>query len=110
MPYYVKKSKRDKLPPKVRKRMYHKDATLAQINQRNKVIQFANAYRGQPSALLLTKLVTEGYHPSEKRIYTSGGVGSWCWLPKFGIFRIQVRASHISTKGAYMPYALCVEV
>ena len=113
MSYYVKLRKhnhnRRKLTPRKRQ-IYHKEATLAQIAQREKVVQIAKWYKGQSSEKLCAKLAEFGYYPTEKRIYKSGGVGTWVWLPKFGVFRIQVRASHCSTNGAYMPYALCVEV
>ena len=89
---------------------YKKTATIAQMVVRNNVVNIAKAYRCQPTKLLLDKLAELGYYPAENRIYKSGGVGSWYWLPKFGIYRIQVRRSHISTKTEYMPYALCVEV
>ena len=91
-------------------RMYHKEATLAQISHRDRVRQIAKLYKGQSTETLCTKLAELGYYPTEKRIYKSGGVGSWVWLPKLAVFRVQVRASHCSTKGVYMPYALCVEV
>ena len=113
MVYYVKSRKhnhnRRNLTPHKRQN-YHKEATLAQIAQRNKVVQIAKWYKGQSTEKLCAKLAVLGYYPTDKRIYKSGGVGSWMWLPKFAVFRIQVRASHCSTNGAYMPYALCVEV
>ena len=113
MTYYVKFRKpnhnRRKLTPRERQ-IYHKEATLAQIAQREKVVLIAKWFKGQSTEKLCDKLAELGYYPTEKRIYKSGGVGSWIWLPKLGIFRIQVRASHCSTKGAYMPYALCVDV
>ena len=113
MSYYVKFRKpnrnRKKLTPRTRQ-IYHKEATLAQIAQRDKVVQIAKWYKGQSTVKLCAKLAELGYYPTDKRIYRSGGVGSWVWLPKSAVFRIQVRASHCSTKGAYMPYALCVEV
>lgn len=113
MSYYVKfqKPNRQRKNLSLRRRQnYHKTATLAQISQREKVVQIAKWYKGQSTDKLCAKLAELGYYPTEKRIYKSGGVGSWVWLPKFAVFRIQVRASHCSTKGAYMPYALCVEV
>lgn len=113
MSYYVKFRK----PVKNRKKftrcsrvIYHKEPTLAQIAQREKVVQIAKWYKGQSTEKLCDKLAELGYFPTEKRIYKNGGVGSWVWLPKFAVFRVQVRASHCTTKGAYMPYALCVEV
>lgn len=113
MSYYVKFRKPNRnrriLTPRKRQ-IYHKEATLAQIAQRDKVVQVAKWYKGQSNEKLCAKLAELGYYPTDKRIYKSGGVGSWVWLPKFAVFRIQVRASHCSTKGAYMPYALCVEV
>ena len=113
MPYFVKLRKSNKPPTKLtpqQRRIYHKEATLAQIAQRDKVVQIAKWYKGQSTEKLCAKLAELGYYPTDKRIYKSGGVGSWVWLPKFAVFRIQVRASHCSTNGAYMPYALCVEV
>ena len=113
MSYYVKcrkpSHKRRIFAPRERN-IYRKVATMAQIEQREKVVQIAKWYKGQSTEKLCAKLAELGYFPTDKRIYKSGGVGSWVWLPKFGVFRIQVRASHCSTKGAYMPYALCVEV
>ena len=113
MAYYVKLRKGskpfNKLTPRQR-RIYHKEPTLAQIEQREKVVRLAKSFRGLSTAKMVAKFEELGYYPTEKRIYQSGGVGSWCYLPKFAIFRVQVRASHISTKGAFMPYALCVEV
>lgn len=113
MSYYVKMrnpSRKRRLLTRQQSNKYHKVATLAQIAQREKVVQIAKWYRGQPTDILLAKLAEFGYYPTDKRIYQSGGVGSWHWLPKFGIFRIQVRASHCSNKGLFIPYALCVEV
>lgn len=113
MSYYVKLKNRNHNSKKLtlrQRHIYHKEATLAQIAQRDKVVQIAKWYKGQSSEKLCAKLAELGYYPTDKRIYKSGGVGSWVWLPKFAVFRIQVRASHCSTKGAYMPYALCVEV
>lgn len=111
--YYVKSRKRDRsrrnFTPRKRQ-IYHKEATLAQIAQREKVVQIAKWYKGQCTERLCAKLAELGYYPTDKRIYQSGGVGTWVWLPKLAVFRIQVRASHCTTKGAYMPYALCVEV
>jgi len=113
MTYYIKFRKpnhnRRKLTPR-RRQIYHNEATLAQIAQREKVVQIAKWYKGQSSEKLCAKSAALGYNPTDTRIYKSGGVGSWVWLPKFAVFRVQVRASHCSTKGAYMPYALCVEV
>ena len=113
MSYYVKLRKhnhnRRKLTPRKRQ-IYHKEPTLSQIAQREKVVQIAKWYKGQSTEKLCAKLAELGYYPTDKRIYKSGGVGSWVWLPKFAVFRVQVRASHCSIKGAYMPYALCVEV
>lgn len=113
MSYYVKcrKPRRDRriFAPRERN-IYHKVATMAQIAQREKVVQIAKWYKGQSTEKLCAKLAEFGLYPTDKRIYKSGGVGSWVWLPKFAVFRIQVRASHCTSKGAYMPYALCVEV
>lgn len=113
MAYYVKCKNRRRFrrfeTPRQRN-IYHKEATLAQIAQREKVVQIAKWYKGQSTETLCAKLAELGYYPTDKRIYKRGGVGSWIWLPKLAVFRIQVRASHCSTNGAYMPYALCVEV
>jgi len=89
---------------------YHKAPTLAQIAQREKVVQIAKWCKGQSTEKLCAKLAEFGYYPTDKRIYKAGGVGSWVWLPKLAVFRVQVRASHCTTKGAYMPYALCVDI
>lgn len=113
MVYYAKfrKPHRNNKNLSLRKRhIYHKEATLAQIAQREKVVQIAKWYKGQSTEKLCDKLAGIGCFPTDKRIYKRGGVGTWVWLPKFAVFRIQVRASHCSSKGAYMPYALCVEV
>ena len=113
MTYYVKlknpSRKRRFLTPRKRQ-IYHKEPTLSQIAQREKVVQIAKWCKGQSKEKLCAKLAELGYYPTDKRIYKSGGVGSWVWLPKFAVFRVQVRASHCSIKGAFMPYALCVEV
>lgn len=113
MSYYVKFRKpnhnRRILTPRKRQ-IYHKEPTLTQIAQREKVVQIAKWYKGQSTEKLCAKLAEFGYFPTDKRIRKCRGVGTWEWLPKFAVFRIQVRASHCSTKGAYMPYALCVEV
>ena len=112
MLYYVKSRKPLKVLPRVKlkKRLYHKEPTLSQIAQRDKVVHLAKSLRGLGLERVLNVFADMGYYPTEKRIYKSGGVGSWCWLPKFGVFRVQVRASHISSMSAFMPYALCVEV
>jgi hypothetical protein len=113
MSYFVKFRKpnhnRRKLTPRHRV-IYHKEPTLTQRAQREKVVQIAKWYKGQSTEKLCAKLAELGYYPTDKRIYKRGGVGSWVWLPKLAVYRIQVRATHCSTKGAYMPYALCVEV
>ena len=107
--YYVKparKKPRTHKPPK----MYHHEATIEQIAKRNQVIRLAKFYKGTSFENLRQKLTALGYIIADKRIYQKGGVGSWRWLPKLGVFRVQIRASHITTKGQYIPYALCVEV
>lgn len=46
----------------------------------------------------------------DRRIYKSGGVGTYSWMPKLKCYRVQVGASHISTKCHSYPYARCVEI
>ena len=103
-------SKLHRSHPKKYKKAYHKQPTPAQIALRDKVATIARAYRGRSSSALNEKLSELGLLQMEKRIYKNGGVGTWQWMPKFGVYRIQIRASHISTKCVYMPYAQCVEV
>lgn len=113
MSYYVKlkqRKKRQQLLQRRSVRSYHRDPSLSQIDLRLRVVALAKWYKGQRAELLYAKLTELGLTAADRRIYWRGGVGSWKWLPKLGVFRIQVRASHCSTKGAYMPYAICVEV
>lgn len=113
MSYYVKLCKRNRSrqnSTRQQSHIYHKEPTIAQIAQREKVVQIAKWYKGQSTEKLCAKLAAFGYYPTDKRLYKCGGVGSWVWLPKLAVFRVQVRASHCTTKGVYMPYALCVEV
>ena len=113
MVYFIKLRKGSKPSFKStpqQRRIFHKEPTLSQIEQREKVVRLAKSFKGLSTAKMVAKFEELGYYPTDKRIYKSGGVGSWVWLPKFGVFRVQVRASHCTTKGAYMPYALCVEV
>ena len=107
--YYVKPTRKREHFRKPKKE-YHHEATLDQIAKRNQIVRLAKFYKGTSFDKLRKKLAALGYIVADKRIYKSGGVGSWVWLPKFGVFRVQVRASHITTKGQYIPYALCVEV
>ena len=53
---------------------------------------------------------TYGVHVCDKRISVSGGVGSVQWLPRFGCYRIQVGANHITTKKPCFNYAPCIEL
>ncbi len=113
MTYFVKMRKRNRHRHNSTRQQslkYHKEPTLAQIAQREKVVQIAKWCKWQSTEKLCAKLAEFGYYPTDKRIRKSGGVGSWTWLPKLAVFRVQVRASHCTNKGAYMPYALCVDI
>lgn len=113
MSYFVKMRKQNRFRQNLTRQhslRYHTQPTLAQLAQRDKVVKIAKLYKGQNTEKLCAKLAELGYYPTDKRIHKSGGVGSWVWMPKFAVFRVQVRASHCTTKGVYMPYALCVEV
>ena len=110
MQYFYHSRRNHKQRPKTPRTQYHYEPTLAHIAQRDRIVQIAKWYKGRHVDKLCAKLAELGHYPTDKRIYKSGGVGSWYWLPKLGVFRVQVRASHITTKGQYMPYALCVDV
>lgn len=85
-------------------------APTYQQNQQLKVLlELVEANRLKPKAVLIDLLTKLGYPASDMRIYKSGGVGSYRWMPKYSKYRLQVAASHISNCGPYMPYALCIQ-
>lgn len=51
-----------------------------------------------------------GLNVETKRIYVSGGVGTWSWLPRRGCIRLQVGASRIDSRKQCFPYAPVVEI
>lgn len=83
--------------------------TYLQNNQLKVLLELIEANRHKPKAVLIDLLAKLGYTASEMRIYKSGGVGTYRWMPKFSKYRLQIAASHISNSGHYMPYALCIQ-
>lgn len=85
-------------------------APTYQQNQQLKVLlELVEANRHKPRAVLINILAKLGYPASDMRIYKSGGVGTYRWMPKYSKYRLQIAASHISNSGPYMPYALCIQ-
>lgn len=83
--------------------------TFQQNNQLIVLLQLIEANRHKPKAVLIDILAKLGYTASDMRIYKSGGVGTYRWMPKFSKYRLQIAATHCSNYGYYMPYALCVQ-
>lgn len=83
--------------------------TYQQNKQLKVLLELVDANRHKPKAFLIDLLSKLGYSAADMRIYKSGGVGSYRWMPKFSKYRLQIAASHISNSGPYMPYALCVQ-
>ena len=86
---------------------YPRSASPAHYERLNEVRELIFQYRGKK---LLTKVEEKGLHPRDARIYKSGGVGTYQWLPKLRCFRLQLESSHINRRGFYMPYATCVDI
>ena len=47
---------------------------------------------------------------SDKRMRTKGGVGSYMWMPRRRVYRVQVGASRIDTRKPCFRYAPCIEI
>ena len=86
---------------------YNHTASPAHFERLNEIRGLIFHYRGKK---LLRKVEALGYKPRDARIYKSGGVGTFQWLPKFRCFRLQLESSHINRKGFYMPYATCIDI
>lgn len=83
--------------------------TYQQNNQLEALLKIIEQFRHKPKKLLLQYLANLGYTASDMRIYKSGGVGSYRWMPKYRRYRLQIAASHISRYVHYCPYALCIQ-
>lgn len=106
-PIYFNHSKRKKTP------RYpispNPTPTYQQNNQLKVLLEIIEQFRHKPKELLIKHLAKLGYYASDMRIYKSGGVGTYRWMPKYGRYRLQIAASHINRHGHYCPYALCVQ-
>lgn len=82
--------------------------TYNQNYQLKVLLKVVEEYRNRSKEKLTRKLTEMGYTVRDMRIYKSGGVGTFRWMPKYSKYRLQIGATHISNRGFYMPYALCV--
>lgn len=106
-PYPVQKTQKQNR----KKRRYSATPTPEQTQKLNAAQQLALRYQYKPKAILSEILIAAGFPtPTDSRIYRSGGVGSFHWLPRKKCYRLQLAASHVHIHQNFMPYALCIDI
>lgn len=85
--------------------------TNEQQNRLNLALTITKKYVYKSKQTLIDELISNNFQtPTDKRIYKSGGIGTYTFLRKKKCFRLQLAASHINKKTNYMPYALCIDI
>lgn len=96
------------------RRYYDNRPTAEQMLHLRRIVEVINKYkRPHEKKKRLAALVAAGYIPESRRLYPERGhkgVGSYCYMPKFRCFRVQVACSHIDSRKPCSPYALCIEL
>ena len=105
-PIYFNHSRKTTTPPRITPKP---TPNYLQNNQLKVLLEVIEQFRHKPKELLIKHLAKLGYIASDMRIYQSGGVGTYRWMPKYKRYRLQIAASHINRHGHYCPYALCVQ-
>lgn len=116
--YYFSKKDRKRLakaaaqkPKTTQPRQYLCEPNNLQIERLERALDIVKKYKYRPKQKLIKELLAAGFeYPTDKRIYTKGGIGAYKWLPKKACFRVQIAASHIDIHNYFMPYALCIDI
>lgn len=106
---------RKRQPPKANKnkqkrKWYRIKPTWEQEVKLREILRFINRTKGQQRSYIYKKIKqTWNVEVSERRFTKLGGVGTYYWLPKHRLYRVQVGASKINANAHCFMYAQCIE-